>query len=91
MSDSLEKLRATLADLHDELESVELLDEQTSGLLKGAVDDINASLEQQDAAALRDESLGTRLSEAARGFEESHPALAHLVGNILDALAGIGI
>ncbi len=91
MSDSLEKLRATLADLHVELESVDSLDKETSGLLKGAVADINASLEQQDAAALRDESLGTRLSEAARGFDQSHPSLSRLIGNILDALAGIGI
>ena len=91
MSDSLEKLRATLADLHVELDSVESLDDETSALLKGAVADINASLEQQDAEALRDESLGTRLTDAARGFEESHPALSRLIGNILDALAGIGI
>ena len=91
MSESLEKLRATLADLHVELESVDSLDDETSGLLKGAVADINASLERQDAEALCDESLGTRLTEAARGFEESHPTLSRLIGNILDALAGIGI
>jgi len=91
MPQRLEHLRETLAELHAELESVESSDEETAARLREAMDEIQALLDKQDAAALGEATLGDRLAESARGFEQSHPALAHLVGNILDALGRIGI
>ena len=88
-------LQERLAELRSELESTEALDEQSRELLDALHRDIEQLLER---SALRDGGeadddgdLLDRLREAARHFEESHPALTSAVGRVADALSSLGI
>jgi len=92
MSDPTEHLRATLQELHQELESISTVDDQTRQMLRQAADEIRRSLDTEgEAPPLPDPSMGEQLAESARAFQSSHPTLARLIGNVLDALGQIGI
>ena len=91
MSDQVEKLRSTLRELHDELNSIDLSDHQAQQLLKTAMSEIEVALHSDDHDTLRGDSLLNRVRESARLFEESHPTLTQILGNIADALSRLGI
>lgn len=88
MSDK-DRLRQTLAELHQELSTVELRDPEVRRALERALGDISSSLEQGQRPA--DAGAPAQLRAAARQFEVDHPALASTLEGLVDALARMGI
>ena len=91
MSEQLEKLQATLAELKEELQSLEALDSEARQLLQSSLHEIEEALHQNDGEGLEHESLLERLRESAQQFEESHPALSRTLGGFIDTLSQMGI
>jgi hypothetical protein len=91
MSESHDRLRKTLEDLHAELADLQSLDGPSREMLQSAMTEIGDSLDDAEGEGLQESSTPELLSKAAQDFEVSHPQLARLVSNILDALGGIGI
>lgn len=95
MSDDLNRLRATLAQLHEELDRVETTDPEIQRLLQGTMADIQGTIERHEGTAApadpSDESIVDRLSAAARHYEETHPTLSGILGSIIDTLSRMGI
>ena len=94
MTEHVEKLRATLGQLHAELAQIDTLDEETRTVLLDMADEIRAALHQKndgDGGESEEPTLGHRLTEMREEFQQSHPALAQLLGNVADALARLGI
>lgn len=81
-------LRRRLAELHQKLESEPEVDAESKRLLEALTEDIDRLLDPDDQDP---ESLGDRLAEGVRRFEESHPELAVALGRIADALSNMGI
>jgi hypothetical protein len=90
VSEELAKLRATLAELHEELANVEPGNPEIRALLDSAVADIQQTINRRGDAA-NDSSIVDRLRAAARHYEESHPTLSGILGSIVDALSRMGI
>jgi hypothetical protein len=84
-----ERMREDLRRL-DELARSSALDPAARARLAEIARDIEALLDEREAAETR-ESLVDRLRSAAEHFEESHPSLTAAVGRIADALAALGI
>jgi hypothetical protein len=92
MPHRIDKLRQTLRELEAELDQIDTLDPQSRELLESAAADIHEALEQDDGEdALEPQSFTDRLSAATQKFEDSHPTLSRVVGNVIDALAQLGI
>jgi signal transduction histidine kinase len=95
MTASADKLRATLADLHAQLDDVEQLDPEVRDLLRDALAEIHETLEHrasgEETGAAEQESLAQGLRELVDRFESSHPTLAGAVGSVIDALGRMGI
>jgi hypothetical protein len=91
MAQSVEKLRATLHELERELAQVKSLDAESRRLLEAAAAEIHEALAQQPQQKIQPQTWTERLSAATQEFEESHPTLSRLVGNVVDALAHLGI
>ena len=85
------RLAETLQQLHEELSSSPSLDAETTALLRTVLDDIGALLRDDQEAGESTESLLHRLGDATRHFETSHPNLTQAVGQVADALSGMGI
>jgi hypothetical protein len=90
MSDRSEELSATLASLHEALESADALDESHRDELRSAMDEIRAALDSDQRAELHQPIL-ERLSGLAAHFEEEHPALTEAIGRVAHALGQLGI
>ena len=100
MPDEHENLRVTLAELHRQLAAARHLDEGSQALMRQVMADIEQALARGEAAGqamlaegapTRRGSLARRLTEAARGFESTHPMLSGAIGSVVDALAQMGI
>ena len=91
MTDNLEKLRATLRELKQELQSLDTMDVQTRQSLEDVMHEIDSSLHESNEIGDQHHTLVERLKEAAQGFEDSHPTLFGIVGRIIDGLGQIGI
>lgn len=98
MADDRQELRATLTELHRQLEAAENLDPESETLLRQVMADIEQALSQRASAveaapakASTRRSLARRLADATRGFEATHPTLSAAIGGVVDALAQIGI
>lgn len=91
MPDRLEKLKAMLADLETELDSLGSMDTETRQVLEEAVSEIQAALEAKDPTEIEHETLADRLRNAAEEFESSHPTLFGVVSRTIDALGQMGI
>lgn len=97
MSDELarkEQLNRTLRQLRDQLGDVDAIGPETRAALHKTVDEIQEALDADQPPrpeTEQHESLLERLGDAARQFEESHPALAGTVGSVIDALGRMGI
>ncbi len=85
-----DRIRQTLAQLHQELASAELKDPEVRHALEHALRQISGRLEQ-DAAPADSDDPAAQLRAAARRFEVDHPALASTVEGLIDALARMGI
>jgi hypothetical protein len=88
MSADPERLKATLDELRRELADVNQLDPTLRSQLSAALHDIQSALAAKGPPG---ESLLQRLRDAARDFEESHPALAGNLGGLIDTLSRTGI
>ena len=97
MSDLRDKLRATIDELHRELDAMDSVDDEVQGLLETAVKDIHQVLERHEAGdadgstAEQQTSIVGQLSEAARHYEGRHPTLSGILGSMIDALSNMGI
>jgi hypothetical protein len=91
MNGHIDKLRTTLQELHDELRAIEALDPQTRELLEGAKTEVEHALCGDEPESLERHSVIHRLQTAGEEFNESHPTLARIVGNLIDVLGQMGI
>ena len=91
MPHQLEKLRTALAELENELESLEEVDSETRSVLEEAAREIQAALDKSSAAELEHHTLAERLRETAQEFGSSHPTLSGIIGRIIDGLGQLGI
>jgi uncharacterized protein involved in exopolysaccharide biosynthesis len=89
MSAETEKLKATLAALHTQLNQLDELDSATRDDLAAALAEIQTALNNKTSPTGK--PLMRRLGEAARHFEDSHPALATSIGSLIDTLGRSGI
>lgn len=86
------RLRATLAELHEQLEGGEPVEEGLRDELRAAMHEIETVLEAEGDAGERDgSSFSQRLSGLALRFEGSHPRLAEAVGRLIHGVAELGI
>ncbi|HEV3340806.1 MAG TPA: DUF4404 family protein [Pirellulales bacterium] len=98
MPDDLQNLRATLAELHRQLEAAHSLDADARARIRQVTADIEQVLarggeEGQPLVAQHAQrgSLVRRLTDAVRSFESTHPTLSGAVGSVIDALSRMGI
>ncbi len=91
MSDHIEKIRATVLELQQELDSVDSLDEKTQAFLQDAMRELSDALHKQGVEDFEHQPFTERLTETAREFEQSHPTLAGITGNLIKLLGQIGI
>jgi hypothetical protein len=90
MDDS--ELRKALEKLHQELEQVDTLDDESRQQLEHLMGDIRAALERQEASpGEEDESLGEQIREAIQRYEITHPSLTMALQHALEILSGAGI
>ncbi|MBC8871054.1 MAG: DUF4404 family protein [Planctomycetes bacterium] len=91
MSEQVEKLKATVTELEEELQSLETLDDEAREVLEEALREIQAALNEEESAELEAESLMDRLNDATHDFEGSHPTLTGIIGRLIDGLGQMGI
>ncbi len=91
MSEHMEKLKATVAELEEELRSLETLDDETCEVLEEALREIQAALNPDETTELEAESLMDRLNDATHEFEGSHPTLTGIISRLVDGLGQMGI
>lgn len=85
-------LYSTLEQLHGELQRIESVDEGERQILQALMSDIKKLLEAQDSDKdVVDNRLAEGLREAIERLEASHPRTTMLMGQVIDALAKIGI
>ncbi|HEX7587550.1 MAG TPA: DUF4404 family protein [Anaerolineae bacterium] len=77
----------TLEELHAQLESTPVVDDESRQLLQHLMADIQTVLDKPTAAAHA--SLRTRLDTAAAHFEDSHSDLALTLKQVIDHLAQV--
>jgi hypothetical protein len=91
MTEAVQKIKTTIAELEDELRSLPSLDEETRQVLEDAVREIQAALGPEESDVLQQHSLMERLSSTAQEFEDSHPTLTGIVTRLIDGLGQMGI
>lgn len=86
------RLRETLKQLHEELDSTQSVASEDRALLKDLMEDIQRTLEKpEEGTAERHQSLTDRLREASGDFEEAHPSLTLALRRVLDAFRWMSI
>jgi hypothetical protein len=94
MSEESTRLRQTLTELHDQLESADAIEPELRAPLRSVMEDILALLDTPDseeAHAERHRSIVGRLSEMALRFETSHPTVAGTLNQLTHMLSNMGI
>ena len=87
-----QELQNTLEHLHGELQQIESVDENERQILQKVMGDIKKLVEAGDSDQhLVHDRLGEGLREAIERFEASHPRATMLMGQVIDALAKMGI
>ena len=81
-------LQATLAQLHQELQTTTTLDPASQSLLETVLKDLQRTLQAQQP---HPPDAAERIEEAALGFENRHPTLAELARELALALRGAGV
>ena len=81
-----------LQQLHHELQQIESVDETERQLLRQLMSDIRKLTRSENSDQLRaPEGLVEELTEGIERFEASHPQATMLMGQVIDALAKMGI
>jgi len=90
-SAQLEKLRNTVAELDDDLRSLEEVDEQTRMLLEQAAADILTTLHKGHESEAEAQSFAERLKDSVREFEADHPTFAGVLERLIISIGQMGI
>lgn len=90
MADRLDKLRATLAELEQELRAIDSLDDPTREVLADAAAEISATL-RRGKRSDHTRQVETSLQGQLADFEASHPQLAGILARLIDGLGQLGI
>lgn len=85
-----QQLHNRLEQLHAELQQIESVDEGEQQLLRTLMSDIKKLTEAGESDQVPDR-LGEGLKEGIELFEASHPQATMLMGQVIDALAKMGI
>ncbi len=86
------KTRQLLQQLHDEINSIQKVDQQGGKLLKDIDNDIRELLERSgDKSVEVHPSILNRLDDAISHFEVTHPDLTTLIAKVMDSLTNAGI
>jgi hypothetical protein len=80
------ELERLLEKLHDEVASIDSVDEKSLQLLRDLDKDIDELLDRSDTGSVLE-----RLREAIKQFEVSHPALTSMLAEISNILSNAGI
>ena len=91
MTEQIDKLKATVAELEDELRSIDAIDAETRSVLEQAVLDILAALHKAAPGQRPPPSLVNRLHAAAQEFEDTHPTVTGILSRLIDGLGQMGI
>ncbi len=87
-----QQLRDRLEELHGELQQINSVNENDRQLLQRLNGDINKLMEAGDSDQHHVyDRLGEGLKEGIERLEASHPRATMLMGQLVDALAKIGI
>lgn len=87
-----QQLQDRLEELHNELQQINSVDEDERRILQKVIGDINKLIETGDADQHHVyDRLGEGLREGIERFEASHPRATMLMGQVVEALAKIGI
>ena len=82
-----ERLHRALTMLHEELESGAPVPDEDRKLMRLVADDVDRALDEEGLG----ERLKERAEELATEFEAEHPKVAHVLAEIVDVLARMGI
>jgi hypothetical protein len=86
------QLHSRLEQLHGELQQIESVDESEQHLLQTLLGDIKKLIDASETDQHQvPDRLGEGLREGIRLFEASHPQATKLMGQVIDALANMGI
>lgn len=95
MHHDVQKLRETVAALHQELPAVESTDPEVRALLVSALQDIASKLDARAggdlAPATEPAGSGGQLAAAAQQLETDHPTLAATLRSLVEGLSRMGI
>jgi predicted RNase H-like nuclease (RuvC/YqgF family) len=86
----VEELRDTLARLHDELSSIQEIDEDLRQELRQALDEISRKIEKHPGGQ-EQSPLGDRLEDLTLRFESTHPVVAEMMRELVRTLSQMGI
>lgn len=85
-------LKEHLKNLHQELSTVEAVDEDSQRLLEKIQDDVYLLLAHKgETPSLQHATIRDRLTEAERHFDASHPALSATIRTVVNTLNNMGI
>jgi septal ring factor EnvC (AmiA/AmiB activator) len=88
---SIEKLRATVSELEQELRALPTVDAEARSVLEEVVREIRAALRDSERGESQRRSPIAGLKDSVEKFEGSHPALTGILGRLIDGLAQLGI
>ncbi len=95
MTETLHKLRSTVAELEAELAALENVDDQTRAILEQAARDILTVVERglpgDSAGESTAESTLERLRTATHEFGQTYPTLTGILGRLINGLGQMGI
>jgi hypothetical protein len=91
MTETIEKLKSTVAELEAELQALENVDAETRVVLEQAALEILAAIERAEPGECAPQSLMDHLRAATQQFEESHPTLTGILSRLVDGLGQMGI
>ena len=87
-----DELLTTLEQLHRELSQTNEVNPEAERLLRVVTDDIQRLLDDEQESPPEDsKSLSAKLESLTLSWEESHPQIAQLIGQVASALANFGI
>jgi len=91
MTETIEKLKSTVAELETELQALDNVDDETREVLEQAALEILAAIDRAEPGESAPESLMDHLRAATQQFEESHPTLTGILSRLIDGLGQMGI
>ena len=86
------ELRSKLQELHESLQSMDHVDEETRDLISAVSSDLKRVLEPSPNWTAEEMGpVSQRMRELLLKFETDHPQITGLMGRVADSLANLGI